>query len=66
LGIFYLPFFIPKQLETVQLLQKTPFLSYAQKKFLADIEKTLKFRIPLSEHEKQKLQVLLTKFGFMI
>ena len=66
MGVYFLPFSIPKQLEVVQLLQKVLFLSREQKKFLLDIESNLKLRIPLSEYEKQKLREILRKFGYRI
>lgn len=66
MGVYFLPFSIPKQLEVVQLLQKVLFLSREQKKFLFDTESNLKLRIPLSEYEKQKLREILRKFGYRI
>ena len=66
MGVFFLPISILKQLEVVQLLQKVPFIPQEQRRFLFDIEKTLKRNIRLTENEKQKLQEILTKFGFRI
>jgi len=56
LGVFFVPLSIPKQLETVQLLQKVPFIPQEQRKFLFDIENTLKRNIRLTANEKQRLQ----------
>ena len=66
MGVFFLPISILKQLEVVQLLQKVPFIPQEQRRFLFDIENTLKRNIRLTENEKQKLQEILTKFGFRI
>ena len=66
MGVFFVPFSIPKQLEAVRSLQKITFLSFEQKRFLSNIENSLKLNIPLSESEKQKLQEILTKVGYMI
>ena len=66
MGVYWIPLSIPSQLQTVQLLQKVPFIPQEQRKFLFDIENTLKRNIRLTENEKQKLQEILTKFGFRI
>ncbi|MCH7560009.1 MAG: hypothetical protein IIC67_01335 [Thaumarchaeota archaeon] len=66
MGAYWIPLSIPSQLQTVQLLQKVPFIPQEQRRFLFDIEKTLKRNIRLTENEKQKLQEILTKFGFRI
>ena len=66
MGVFFVPISILKQLETVQLLQEVPFIPHEQGKFLLDIENTLKRNIHLTANEKQKLQEILTKFGFRI
>lgn len=66
MGVFFIPFSIPKQLEAVQLLQKISFLSQEQKNFLYEIGNNLRINVPLSEREKQKLQDVLIKFGYMI
>ena len=64
--MYWIPISIPKQLEVAQLLQKVSFIPREQRKFLFDIENTLKRNIHLTENEKQKLQEILTKFGFRI
>jgi len=66
MGVFWVPYSIPKQLEAVQLLQDIVFIPQEQKRFLSEIETSLKLRIPLSEYEKQKLYEILTKFGYRI
>ena len=66
MGVFFVPISIPNQLEVVQLLQKVPFIPQEQRRFLFDIENTLKRNIRLTENEKQKLQEILRKFGFRI
>ncbi|MCV0411393.1 hypothetical protein [Nitrosarchaeum sp.] len=66
MGVFFIPFSISKQLETVQLLQKISFLSQEQKNFLYNIGNNLRINVPLSEKEKHKLQDVLIKFGYMI
>ena len=66
MGVFFVPISILKQLETVQLLQKVPFIPQERRKFLSDIENSLKLNIRLTENEKQKLQEILRKFGFRI
>ena len=66
MGVYWVPFSIPNQLEAVQLLQKVPFIPQEQRKFLFDIENSLKRNIHLTANEKQKLQEILTKFGFRI
>jgi len=50
----------------VQLLQEVPFIPQDQRKLLFDIENTLKRNIRLTANEKQKLQEIPTKFGFII
>lgn len=66
MGVFWVPFSIPKQLEAVQQLEKILFIPQEQKRFLSEIKNSLKLRIPLSEYEKQKLQEILSKFGYRI
>ena len=66
MGVYWIPYSIPKQLEVIQALQKIWFLPQEQKRFLLEIEKNLKWRIPLSECEKERLQNILTKFGYII
>ena len=66
MGVYWVPFSIPNQLEVVQLLEEVPFIPQEQRKFLFDIENSLKRNIHLTANEKQKLQEILTKFGFRI
>jgi hypothetical protein len=66
MGVFWVPYTIPKQLEAVQQLEKILFIPQEQRKFLSEIKDSLKLRISLSKDEKQKLQDILTKFGYII
>jgi hypothetical protein len=60
------PYSIPKQLEVVKQLEKILFIPQEYKKFLSQIIRTLKLNIPLSNNEEQKLQDILTEFGYRI
>lgn len=66
MSIHYLPLTIEKQIEAIQTLLQIKFLLYDEKKELERIKKFLKYRTPLNYSEKDFLQNIISKYGWMI
>ncbi len=64
--VYWLPITIEKQLEAIQALLQVRFLSYNEKKELERITKDLKYRIPLNYSEKDFLQRIISKHGYLV
>lgn len=66
MAIYWVPFTINTQIEVIQALLQVRFLSYDEKRELERIMRDLKYRIPLNYSEKDFLQRIISKYGYMI
>lgn len=66
MAIHWLPFTIEKQLEAIQAILQIKFLLYDEKKELERIKNNLRYRISVNHSEKDFLQKMISKYGWMI
>ena len=66
MGVYYLPAMLQKQLEVVDLLLQIRLLSYEDKRELEKIKRNLKYNIHPSNFEKNFLEKIITKYGYLV
>lgn len=65
MSIYFLPRTREKQLEVIQSLLQVRLLPYEQKRELERIKRELGYRIQLNQNDKEFLQRMITKYGWL-